>query len=409
MLTDLIMGHHHHPTSLASLESEFDNFHASQYKGRSWGRIKLSFMATAAWGILETTLLRILANLNKIFPNSKKWFMILAHGHFGGAVTPFESTLENDPKKRTWETREKWLRVDKSGVSDSKGMFLKRGENTILPNEEVMNLALRSSIRTTIGYCFCRLHAREHGHKCELGAPLNTCMTLALPDAVDDIAQREPRPDLVAKEKEIYQLFKRCDEIGLVHNVVFIPSPNYTYVICNCCPDCCEVLSNFRQSKHRRDQYRNICDRLESLIAHYTKKEKSNSLSPEETQKLLRFRSQLRYYAKAANLPLSPLAVRSVFISETIDPEECINCGKCVSRCYFDSRVMEDGKMVYYPDQCYGCGLCVSTCPQQIIRMRRRRKTSPPRNYGLETTHKHPHEPKDYHDVYGVPETPHIH
>ena len=146
MLTDLSMGHHHHHDSLASLESEFDKAHTSQYKGRSWGRIKLSLMATAAWGILETTLLRILTKLNKILPNTKKWFMILAHGHFGGAVTPFESTLENDPKKRTWETREKWLRVDKGGVSDSKGMFLKRGENTILPNEEVLNLADRKSV-----------------------------------------------------------------------------------------------------------------------------------------------------------------------------------------------------------------------------------------------------------------------
>jgi ferredoxin len=363
-----------------------------QTKKRSWARIRTAMMGTVAWGLLEVFLLRVLGVFARFFPSINRWFMRLLHGRFGGVVTPFEAAIENDPKKRNWQTRDDWQRVNKSNVMDPVGRYLKKGDVTILPTQEVMNLMLRTNLRPTVSYCFCRLFAKEHGHKCELNAPLQTCMTLSFPQSVDQINSTEPKENLVKNKKAVYELLKRCDEIGLVHQVVFIPSPNYTYVLCNCCPDCCEVLANFRLAKKEREFHRKRLEKVTHLL--------SETEDPEKRKELIK---QQKDHIKGSQLRLSPLEVRSVFISETIDPQECINCGKCADRCYFDARFMAHGEMHYDPALCYGCGLCVTTCPQHIIRLLKRRKSVLMAQKGSGIAHVHPHKghpPSDYPDAY---------
>lgn len=355
----------------------------AQMKRRSIGHIRTAILATSAWGILETTLLRLIGKLDTWlkFP-VHRYFMRFMHGRFGGVVTPFENALEPNQHKRTWETREPWQTVSHIQNNEVKGKILQKGEVMILPTQEILNIALRADLRTSVSYCFCRLYAREKGHQCEINAPIRTCLTLFLPESVDSIANREPDAKLLAKQEQLYKLLKRCDDIGLVHQVVFIPSPNYTYVICNCCPDCCECLGGFREAKKLRDYHRHQIDLLDAKIQ--TAKESSK-----EIQKLHRKRV---YHEKGAGIPLSPLEIRSVFIATTSESSNCINCGKCASRCYFDSRYMSHGQLHFNPANCYGCGLCVTTCPQQIIRLDKRLK---PRLMGEgpnAITHVHPHQ-----------------
>jgi ferredoxin len=356
-----------------------------QYKKRTIARMRTALLATSAWGILETTLLRSLGYIGKFIPHAARWFMLFAHGRFGGVVTPFENALQADPRKRTWNTREEWKRTDKKGEQTASGVYLRRGEVTILPNQEILNLALRSNIRPTIAYCFCRLYAKEQGHQCELNAPLDTCMTFALPQAVDEMASNEPKAELVANQKEIYNLLKKCDDIGLVHQVVFIPSPNYSYVLCNCCPDCCEVLANFRDARKYRERNQKAVDRIEQKIEQLKQ-------TGGDRKTLKQLESSKKYYLKGAQRPLSPLEVRSVFVAEQIDPKACNDCGICAKRCYFESRTMAHGKMHFDQAACYGCGLCVSKCPKNNIRLVKRPKTIMMAQKGQGIAHIHPHE-----------------
>jgi heterodisulfide reductase subunit A-like polyferredoxin len=77
------------------------------------------------------------------------------------------------------------------------------------------------------------------------------------------------------------------------------------------------------------------------------------------------------------------LVINSSYYAE-IDPEKCIQCGKC-----FDERCQvaaieegEDANRVI-PERCIGCGLCVTTCPAEaigLVRKERDQITAPPVN-----------------------------
>ena len=55
---------------------------------------------------------------------------------------------------------------------------------------------------------------------------------------------------------------------------------------------------------------------------------------------------------------------------ETIEPfpqlmfysHKCINCGKCLPVCAYDSIVVKNGRMSQNFDHCKHCGKCVETC-----------------------------------------------
>jgi ferredoxin len=53
--------------------------------------------------------------------------------------------------------------------------------------------------------------------------------------------------------------------------------------------------------------------------------------------------------------------------AERTDFDLCINCGLCVSSCYFGVRTVENGLAEIDHEQCYGCGLCIHECPVQGI------------------------------------------
>jgi len=58
--------------------------------------------------------------------------------------------------------------------------------------------------------------------------------------------------------------------------------------------------------------------------------------------------------------------IKSDFVAKS-DLNKCINCGTCVSWCYFGARGIDNGKLQFNPIKCFGCGICVSKCPNHAI------------------------------------------
>jgi Pyruvate/2-oxoacid:ferredoxin oxidoreductase delta subunit len=144
-------------------------------------------------------------------------------------------------------------------------------------------------------------------------APLDVCFSL------DSEAEEFVKKGLAkrASLEEALDALKRSHEAGLVHVTYTFKGKEKPEVICSCCSCCCHSLSA-----------------------------------------LVRFR-------------MPDAVVASKFIADP-NPETCMNCGKCVTRCQFKARHLESGKVVYDKTRCFGCGVCVSTCPTGSISLRTR-------------------------------------
>ena len=148
---------------------------------------------------------------------------------------------------------------------------------------------------------------RVHYARCD--KPTHVCLLF---DNAADMAIEMKGARLVSAE-EAEKVIQVADEAGLVHMTLYAPGDK-PFAVCNCCSCCCHDL--------------------QLLLRHGR----------------------------------TDLTLRSDYVAET-DAEACMNCGKCVDRCMFGARRIEDGKLVYNESQCYGCGLCVSVCPTSATSM----------------------------------------
>ena len=199
---------------------------------------------------------------------------------------------------------------------------------------------------------------------------------------------------MIKNEELLYNLFKKCEEIGLVHQAIYMPSPNYTYVICNCCPCCCEVLEPFIKWKKAKELHQQLIKILK-IRKKKTKEinlKNSKNIQINNSKILKKIDKRIKKHSICESKPVTPIIAKSVFITQNQTPDKCNNCGICASRCYFGSRLMIDGKLSFNPEECYGCGLCVNTCPVNNIDLIRRKF---PKSMGINVKngikHTHPH------------------
>lgn len=180
-----------------------------------------------------------------------------------------------------------------------------------LPSEEIVAIIGRSSVHA-IGECYCR---KKH-HRCD--NPTHTCILLG-PNAgqsLHEIPYRTSKFERVSKER-VMNVLEDAHKRGLVHQTIFFPSPEYFYVICNCCTCCCEVLHEYK-----------------------------------------------RFGA--------PAVIASAFVQHT-NPDSCNDCGACITACPFDARRLDArGTLEVLGDRCLGCGVCVRRCPAGAITLHRR-------------------------------------
>lgn len=153
--------------------------------------------------------------------------------------------------------------------------------------------------------CTCRIKARKCDHLLEACIVLNK-------SADYNIERGTGRKIDV---EEALEIFRKCEDAGLVHltgaNSQEDPGP----LICNCCPCCCMGMPLIQQGLKLHDPSR--------------------------------FRAE-------------------------IDSEACNGCGICHDRCYFGAVAWEDGEgstSAVLAEKCMGCGLCKSKCPVDAIRM----------------------------------------
>jgi NAD-dependent dihydropyrimidine dehydrogenase PreA subunit len=184
-------------------------------------------------------------------------------------------------------------------------------DHRVLDLSELRSI-LGAAKRFALQECICRLH------KGNCDSPLETCITLDPPDNwIMEQAEFHPRFVTI---NEAIEALKIGHEAGLVHMAYTMKGTDHVHHVCSCCPCCCSTLGGL-----------------------------------------------IRY-------GISALVLTSRFIAED-EGSSCVHCGKCIDRCAFGARWLEEREKKYYKEKCFGCGLCVSTCPTNSIKLIERKCT----------------------------------
>lgn len=168
-----------------------------------------------------------------------------------------------------------------------------------------------------LGLCYCRHKMYHAGHPCEIGAPLDVCLTFG--NVARSLAEHGGYARLIDKAEA-----KDALERSYAHNLVQIgenvrENPAF---ICNCCGCCCEALQAARRFS-----------------------------------------------------PMQPVATTNCI--PEIKEETCVGCGKCEKACPILAISMKEDengkkKAVIDTDICLGCGICAANCAKKAIEMKRR-------------------------------------
>lgn len=145
------------------------------------------------------------------------------------------------------------------------------GDSRAASSEEVFGYIEKSN-RLSVSNCSCRTSREEMGQGC---GHLKEDMCIQLDDAAEYYI-RTGRGREIDKE-EAYDIIRRAERDGLMHQIPNTEGDGHTHAICNCCGCSC-------------------------------------------------------YAMRAAGMYNNPDMVRSNFTS-TVDPEKCVGCGECVEVC----------------------------------------------------------------------------
>ena len=179
---------------------------------------------------------------------------------------------------------------------------------TVAPTEELLSL-IRRVPAVSLGYCYCRTKNRNCTN------PLWTCIHIGTAKSLAELGKKVPLR--TSSVTEVESLLHQADDLGLVHQLLTAPTADYVYVICNCCPCCCVMLSNY-----------------------------------------------IKYNSKGVATP-------SAFIIN-LKENICTDCGLCITRCHFGALQFSNEKLTIDYSKCVGCGLCLSKCPADALSLERR-------------------------------------
>lgn len=178
----------------------------------------------------------------------------------------------------------------------------------VLPYQRARSIILKNPDHITLLRCPCR-SAREK--PCE---PLDVCLIVGEPFA-GFMAEHHPERARRITQAEAIEVLRAEHERGHVHHAFFKDAMlDRFYAICNCCSCCCGAMQAHRNG--------------------------------------------------------TPMLASSGFVSE-VDPELCVGCGSCASRCQFHAITLIDGVSHIDREACLGCGVCASHCEHGALRLRR--------------------------------------
>jgi Na+-translocating ferredoxin:NAD+ oxidoreductase subunit B len=135
-----------------------------------------------------------------------------------------------------------------------------------------------------------------------------------------------PVKPFISKE-EALAILEKTEKIGLVHTVRNVAKG--IFYVCNCCGCCCGILRGINDFG------------IENSVA------------------------AANYYS-------------------VIDPQKCIGCGTCVTRCQMHAIKYENDISVVNRMKCIGCGLCVTGCEAKVARLELKpdnERIEPPADY----------------------------
>ena len=217
------------------------------------------------------------------------------------------SFFEDDKYYNTWETSRKGVpRMRVLTVSEES-----EDPKEIIPIEAVYEIIDKREDFAIVP-CPCRKRKEVEGiRQCKDKYPIHNCMMLG-PYAKAVLSMNDPIVKEITKE-EAKENMRKSAEMGLVlmtDNVA-----DNTNILCSCCECCCGMLAGLT--------------RLDN-----------------------------------------PRAIAKANFISTIDPELCVACGTCLTRCKFGAIEVNDVAIVD-ENMCVGCGLCAVTCPEDAITMKR--------------------------------------
>jgi len=166
--------------------------------------------------------------------------------------------------------------------------------------------------RIAVIHCFCRQWKKMVGEPCKFKHEGESCIVIGTftKSIVKlgigrNISKDEALTiiDEAQKKGAIHQVFHEHEDLNLPE-----------MAICNCCWDCCGILSGY-------------------------------------------------------NRGLTPLALKANFIAEIINSEFCTGCRKCKKYCPVDAIEFKDNLVVINNEKCIGCGQCELKCSEKVIKM----------------------------------------
>ena len=122
--------------------------------------------------------------------------------------------------------------------------------------------------------------------------------------------------------EEAFEIIRKAEENGLMHQIPNIDGSGKTHAICNCCGCCCEALQAARKFS-----------------------------------------------------PMQPVATTNYL--PKVSFEKCIGCGKCAKVCPILAIAVKEDKegkrrAVINTEICLGCGVCARNCPAGAIELEKR-------------------------------------
>jgi electron transport complex protein RnfB len=174
--------------------------------------------------------------------------------------------------------------------------------NNIASYEDAVEI-LKSKNKIIVADCICRKRTDVLDEGC--GKHLEACFMFG---SMGEYYLDKDMGRVVSLDEGI-EILKKCREAGLVTQPATSQNPSG---MCNCCGDCCGVLSAIK--KH-------------------------------------------------------PNPAQIIFSNHivTTNTEECTACELCLDRCQMDALVLNEDVIEVLEHRCIGCGLCVTTCPTEAL------------------------------------------
>jgi ferredoxin len=192
-------------------------------------------------------------------------------------------------------------------------------EQRVLPAEEAHDFILNHAPdEMALVPCPCRTRTEKMGiRECKDNNPVACCIMMG-PTALH--FEMQGLGKRVTREKAV-EYFDEMQKLGLVGETDNALSDSS--IICLCCGCCCSQL-----------------------------------------------RGRTRWDNMSALLP-------SNFIPQA--GEDCLSCGMCVDRCFFDALTIDDEseRAMVDSEKCIGCGVCTLTCPQETLKLVRYQRSIP--------------------------------